>query len=148
MVLFSILSNTDSTQLLDITPFIVAGSYNVSTQPEYEEWTDGYHSLRRTIKGWKLRGSFNVKFFSLSNYNSFLDVIEANVLNGGYVYATVYDTKTKQVFTTYVFIDYDPANMAPLVGRSDNDETTITITQRNVMSRSEIIQQQASNNEN
>lgn len=141
MVLFSILQNGTTSQVLDITPFIVAGSYGVSTQPEYEEWTDGYHSLRRTIKGWKLRGSFNVKFFSLQDYNNFLDTVENNILNGGYVYATVYDTKTKQVFTTYVFIDYEPSNMAPLVGRSDNEEISITIIQRNVMARSEIIAQ-------
>lgn len=142
MVLFSILQNGTTSQVLDITPFIIAGSYNVSTQPEYDEWVDGWRTLRRTIRGWKLRGSFKVKFFSLGDYNNFLDTIENNILNGGYVYATVYDTKTKQIFTTYVFIDYDPSNMAPLVGRSDNEEFDITITQRNVMLRSEIIRQQ------
>ena len=139
MVLFQLTQNGTSTNILDVTPFIVAGSYDVSTQPDYEEWVDGYHSLRRTIKGWRLQGSFNVKFFSLSEYNNFLSAIENNILNGGYIYATVYDNKTKQVFTTYVFIDYTLPNLAPLVGRSDNEEITINITQRNIMSRSEII---------
>ena len=57
---------------LDITPFIVAGSYAVSSQPEYDTWYDGNRTERRGIKRWKLKGSFNVKFMDANDYRSFL----------------------------------------------------------------------------
>lgn len=117
---------------LDVTPFIVLNSYEVSKQPEYVEWKDGNSTLRRGIKRWKLKGSFNVKFFNKSDYSSFLSAIETQLSSqtGGYNYALVYDNKTRTNRNAYVFLDFEPPNVEPSIGTSFNEEITIDVTER------------------
>lgn len=117
---------------LDITPFIVLNSYNISSQPEFDTWYDGNRLERRAIKRWKLKGSFEVKFFEQKDYQDFLHAIESQVeLNSAsYVRATVYDNKKRTTKEADVYIDYEPANLEPIAGHEDNEETEITITER------------------
>lgn len=118
---------------LDITPFMVAGSYKVSRQPEYEEWKDGYSNERRGMKGWRLRGNFSLLFFDRKDYQDFLTTVENAVQPGGYLYATVYDNKTRNVMTTNMFFDYDPANIEPLIGFSGCEQINISVSSRSVI---------------
>ena len=117
---------------LDITPFIVAPSYNVSLQPEYDTWYDGNRTERRGIKRWKRKGSFNVKFMDPANSQTFLSTLQEALTVQGYVEAIVYDNKTRSVTETAipVFVDFEPPNIEPLAGREDNEEITIRITER------------------
>lgn len=123
MVLFQI-------GVLDITPFIVLNTYAVSSQAQYQEWTDGNGTSRRGVKRLRLKGTFSVKFFDLNDYNSFLDAIEDNKTSGDYLLATAYDAKTRTTKESYYFIDYEPANLAPSVGHEFNEEIEITVTER------------------
>lgn len=116
---------------LDITPFIVLNSYKVSSQPLFETWTDGDCLERRGVKRRKLKGTFNVKFFSANDFSSFLDAVEAARTSGDYITATVYDVKAKAISENIsVFFDYEPVNVLPSAGLSDTEEIEITITQR------------------
>ena len=115
---------------LDITPFIVLNSYQVSSQPEYDTWYDGNRTERRGVKRIKLKGSFNVKFFSTQSYRDFLSAIETNKTSGDYVYVTVYDNKLRNVKTTNVFLDYEPVDNEPSIGWSFDEEMEIKITER------------------
>lgn len=115
---------------LDITPFIVLNSYQVSSQPDYDTWFDGNRTERRGVKRKKLKGSFSVKFFSQKDYRDFLNAIETNKTTGDYIYVTVYDNKLRNVKTTNVFMDYEPIDIEPSIGWSFDEETEITITER------------------
>lgn len=115
---------------LDITPFIVVSSYAVSSQSEYETWYDGNNTERRAVKRFKLRGSFSVKFFNTSDYQSFLSAVETAKGDGDYLYATVYDNKKRTTKATNVYFDYEPTNVEPVIGWADNEEIEITITER------------------
>lgn len=117
---------------LDITPFIVAGSYAVSSQPEYDTWYDGNRTERRGIKRWKLKGSFNVKFMNANDYRSFLSALQEALTIQGYVEATVYNNKTRTITNEPipVFVDFEPPNIEPLAGREDNEEINVRVTER------------------
>lgn len=117
---------------LDITPFIVLGTYDVSMQPEYNTWYDGNRTERRGIKRTKLKGTFSVKFFSLKDYNDFFDAIETNKTPGDYLTAAkVYDNKSRtEMENVDVYVDYEPTNQAPAVGHDFSDEIEITLTAR------------------
>lgn len=115
---------------LDITPFIVLNTYTVSTQPDYNTWRDGNSTERRAVKRTRLKGDFSVKFFNRTDYNNFLDAIETNKTTGDYIYVTVYDNKLKNIKTTNVFMDYEPANLEPSVGWSFNEEIEVKVTER------------------
>lgn len=115
---------------LDITPFIVLGSYEISSQPDYDTWYDANRTERRAVKRVKLKGSFSVQFFSAKSYQDFLSAIETNKTTGDYLYATVYDNKTRSVKTTNVYVDYEPINVEPSIGRSFDEKIDITITER------------------
>jgi len=115
---------------LDCTPFIVLNTYQVSSQPVYDEWTDGNGTVRRGVKRVKLQGSFSVKFFDQTDYTNFLSAIETNKTTGDYLEATAYDNKTKTTLQTDYYLDYEPKNVEPSIGWSFNEEIEITLTQR------------------
>lgn len=115
---------------LDITPFIVLNTYTISSQPDYDTWKDGNSTERRSVKRIRLKGEFSVKFFNRTDYNNFLDTIETNKTTGDYIYVTVYDNKLKNIKTTNVFMDYEPANLEPSVGWSFNEEIEVKVTER------------------
>lgn len=115
---------------LDITPFIVLGSYNVSSQPDYNTWKDGNSTVRRAVKRKILKGSFNVLFFNSKDYYDFLAAIESNKTLGDYIYVTAYDNKLRNIKTANVFLDYEPINVEPMIGRSFNEEIEIKVTER------------------
>lgn len=115
----------------DITPMIVLNTYNVSKQSIYDEWTDGYCHERRGVKRKKLKGSFSVKFFNVSDYQNFLSKIESGKVDGfDYIVANVYDNKSRTVVNAAnVYVDYEPINVEPSIGFSFNEEIEIEITE-------------------
>lgn len=117
---------------LDVTPFIVLGTYGVSMQPEFDTWYDGNRTERRGIKRTKLKGTFSVRFFSLKDYNDFFDAIETNKTTGDYLTAAkVYDNKSRTEFSDVdVYLDYEPTNQAPAVARDFGEDIEITLTAR------------------
>ena len=121
-----------SSQTLDVTPFIVLSSYAVSSQADGSTWTDGNNHERRLVKRRRLKGSFSVKFFDRLDYVNFLEAIEGS-RNEGYDYSTadVYDNKTRTVKSNaLVYIDYEPSNEEPTAGWDFTEEIEITITER------------------
>ena len=116
---------------LDITPFIVLNTYSVSSVPVFDTWNDGNGHERRAVKRRRLEGTFSVKFFSSSAYQSFLAAIEGQRVTGyDYIPVNAYDNKTRTVKSVNVYLDYEPPNVEPSVGRSFNEEIEITVTER------------------
>ena len=124
MVLFQI-------GVLDITPFIVLGSYQVSNQIEYDTWYDGNRTERRGVKRHnKLKGTFNVKFFDTGDYQTFLSTVKTALSLSDSLEATVYDNKARNTKDTTVYFDFDPPTVEAALGTSENTEITITVTER------------------
>lgn len=116
---------------LDVTPFIVLNSYEVSSQPVYDKWNDGNGHERRAIKRRRLEGSFSVKFFSPSDYQAFLAAIEGEKVTGfDYLSVIAYDNKSRTVNTIEAYLDYEPINVEPSIGWSFNEEIEIKVTER------------------
>lgn len=115
----------------DVTPFIVLNTYEVSSQPDYEGWIDGYGHNRRNVKRRKLEGSFSVKFFNKKDYQDFLTAVEsARVTGFDYIVANVYDNKTRAaVSTVNIYLDYELPNLEPSIGYSFNEEIDIDVTE-------------------
>lgn len=115
--------------LFDVTPFIVLNTYEVSSQPVYDDWVDGYNHSRRLVKRRKLKGSFDVKFFDVKDYRDFLSIVEeARVTGFDYIVANVYDNKLRAVKSTVnIYVDYELPNVEPSIGYSFNEEVTIDV---------------------
>lgn len=116
---------------LDVTPFIVLNTYEVSSQPIFDKWNDGKGNERRAIKRRRLEGSFSVKFFNHSDYQAFLAAIEGERVTGfDYVPVNAYDNKTRTVKTINAYLDYEPLEIEPSIGWSFNEEIEIKVTER------------------
>lgn len=117
---------------LDVTPFIVLNTYNVSSQAVYDEWTDGNGHSRRGVKRRRLEGSFSVKFFNIADYRNFFDAVEQERAEGfDYITVNAYDNKLRTVKTSAnVYLDYELPDLEPSVGYAFNEEVEITVTER------------------
>lgn len=116
---------------LDVTPFIVLNTYEISSQPVYDKWNDGNGHERRAIKRRRLEGSFSVKFFRPSDYHDFLTAIEGQRVAGfDYIPVMVYDNKSRTVKSANVYIDYEPIDIEPSIGWSFDEEIEVKVTER------------------
>lgn len=116
---------------LDVTPFIVLNTYEVSSQPIFSKWNDGKGHERRAIKRRRLEGSFSVKFFNASDYQAFLTAIEGQRVTGfDYIPVIAYDNKSRSVKTINAYLDYEPIDVEPSIGWSFNEEIEIKVTER------------------
>ncbi len=126
-----IISDGQESTSLDVTPFIVLNTYNVSSQPVVKNWVDGNGHDRRAVKRRRLEGSFNVKFFNLSDYQAFLAAIEGQRVTGfDYLSVRAYDNKLRTVKTANVYLDYELPDVEPSIGWSFNEEIEINVKER------------------
>lgn len=58
--------------------YIVAGTYEVNQQTEYEEWTDANYTRHRTYKRNSVSGSFDMMIKDTAILSQFISVVEAN----------------------------------------------------------------------
>lgn len=115
---------------LDITRHITVPSYKVNMIPKYTEWTDSNYTVHRDINRQRVEGNFTVKFFNIEDYEAFIRAIRDNTSTDGSTFVTVYTQNTRTTKQTYVFIDYDPKNSLPIIGRSDDDGFDVSISER------------------
>ena len=118
----------------DLTEHIVVPTYKVNEQPAYEEWKDANYTIHREITRTKVQGSFTVQFSSLIEFEEFLNAYESNTVQDGSTHATVYshnkvNDQQGMTKTTYVFMDFDPADTLPVIGSEDSG-FEITISER------------------
>ena len=116
---------------LDVTPFIVLNTYNVSTQSVYEGWTDGKGQERRSVKRRKLQGSFSLRFFKAADYQSFLSAVESERATGfDYIAVNAYDNKLRAARAANVYLDFEVPDLEPSLGYSFNEDIEVTVTER------------------
>lgn len=116
----------------DVTPHIVLNSYNVSSQADYETWTDGNQHERRGVKRRKLKGSFSLMFFDRTAYTNFLNAIEnGRETEFDYYTVNIYDNKARNYRSTVnVYLDFELPNVEPSIGYSFNEEIEVEVTER------------------
>jgi hypothetical protein len=83
MLLFSIGQSNYSTN-------IIKGSYEVNEYDEREEWVDANYITHKYGGRTRIRGSFDLMFMKLSQYQSFLADLSANKNLDGTYLATLY----------------------------------------------------------
>lgn len=83
MTLFVLGQNNYSTN-------IIKGSYEVNEYDEREEWVDANYVTHKYGGRTRIRGSFDMQFMKLADYQAFVSDLAANKsLNGTYI-ATLY----------------------------------------------------------
>lgn len=115
---------------LDLTNRILVPTYKVSRQPKYESWEDSNWVDRRDIVRRVAKGTFTLKFDTISEYENFVDAVEQNTKNDGSVNVKLYLNKTHEMVTTDVYIDFEPVNDLPFYGVRDHDGIEVTIQER------------------
>lgn len=114
----------------DLTNRIVVPTYKVNRQPSYNEWTDANHQKHRDILRFVINGTFTVKFAVKEDYYNFIDLIQKNTGTDGSTPVSLYVNNCNQVFTTNVFITFDPENTLPYYGVKSYDGFEVTIEER------------------
>lgn len=115
----------------DLTERITLPSYKVNGINQYEEWKDADYTLHREITRNQIKGTFTVKFYSVDEYEEFLEALADATQEDGSVEAEVYMHNLRQVRDTYVFLEFDPKNTLPNINMGkDYDGFDITVTER------------------
>ena len=116
--------------VMDLTNFIVVPSYQVNLQDGYEEWDDNNKVHHRDINSQKAKGTFQVKFFSVEEYQTFMIVMKDYKKQNGAYDCTVFCNNTLTTYNVEMFIDFEAANVMPYIGAQDYDPIDITVEQR------------------
>ena len=61
--------------VMDLTNYIVVPSYQVNLQDVYDEWDDNNKVHHRDLTALKIKGSFQVKFETLEEFQTFMIVM-------------------------------------------------------------------------
>lgn len=116
--------------VMDLTNFIQVPSYQVNLQDGYDEWIDNNKTTHRDIVSKKAKGSFEVKFETLEQFQTFILVMKEYKKQNGSYDCTVFCNNTLTTINVEMFIDFDPANVMPYIGAKDYDAIEITVEQR------------------
>lgn len=94
---------------VDYSDHVIAGTYDINNKPQYRTWEDGNCKTRRTKLRDQIVGSFNMFFRTESDYEDFLDDIEAakDVTKDGAVSISITVNNTLEQADTYAYIDYN-----------------------------------------
>lgn len=116
--------------VMDLTNYIVAPSYQVNLADGYEEWTDNNKVTHRDIVARKAKGSFDIRFQTIEEYQTFMIVMKDYKKQNGSYDCTVYCNNLLSAYTTEMYIDFDAADVMPFIGAKDYDPINITVEER------------------
>lgn len=114
----------------DLTEYIEVPSYQVNLQDGYEEWTDNNKITHRDIVAQKAKGSFNLKFDRLQDYQAFIVVMKTYKKQNGAYDCTVYCNNTLSCINVEMFVDFELANVMPFIGAKSYDSISVSVEQR------------------
>lgn len=116
--------------VMDLTNLIVVPSYQVNLLDGYEEWTDNNKVTHRDISSQKAQGSFQIKFETLEQYQTFMIVMKDYKKQNGAYDCTVFCNNRLSTYNIEMFIDFEAPNVMPYIGSKDYDPIDITVIQR------------------
>lgn len=117
----------------DFTRFIEVPSYRVNETEVADEWVDGNRVTHRHIVRTQVKGTFVLKFTTIEDFNNFFSVVEENKIRvgdySGAVIATAYMVNRNATHSGYFFIEADPQDTLPIIGRTGWEGFEVTITE-------------------
>lgn len=116
--------------VMDLTNFIVVPSYQVNLMDGYEEWTDNNKVTHRDIVSQKAKGSFQLKFETLEQFQTFMIVMKDYKKQNGAYDCIVFCNNMLSTYNTEMFIDFEAANVMPFIGAKDYDPIDVNVEQR------------------
>lgn len=91
----------------DVTKYINESSYVMNSEPVTGEWVDANHYRHRNEYRRRVKGSFDLTFFTQNDYNGFIDLLNS-VKSGSTIVVTVYvgsDVNDLQTITAHYKIE-------------------------------------------
>ncbi|MDT3387060.1 MAG: hypothetical protein LIR46_04760, partial [Bacteroidota bacterium] len=96
----------------------------------YEEWVDCNKVTHRDTHSRKAQGSFNLRFPTLEEYQTFMVVMKDYKKQNGSYDCSVFCNNYLTTINVEMFIDFEPANVMPYIGAKDYDSIDVTVQQR------------------
>lgn len=115
---------------IDYTNHITVPSYNVQSEPIYDEWEDATYTKHKDLKRWQVKGSFTIYFDDTNEFNAFL----ASLINlrgtDNYIPAVFYDNRTMSQKDSKFEISISLANDRPYYGVKKHSGYNVTIEEQ------------------
>lgn len=117
------------TKTYNLTSYVPMGTYNVNVLEEFEEWTDSNYDIHRKLLRNRVEGTFDLKFKSIADYESFLTVLtKAKTTTGqNYIEMDAFCTNKGASYNKKFYYEFTPKNDLPNMADSKNDAFTFTI---------------------
>lgn len=95
---------------IDFSNHVIAGTYAVNTTEKYNTWTDANYHTHKQVLRTITKGSFDVYFKTMEEYNAFSSAIRASKTANGdsCISATVVDNISNQEVTGRFYVEYTP----------------------------------------
>lgn len=116
--------------MMDLTSFIEVPSYQVNLREGYNGWTDSNFTEHRDKAYEKVAGSFRIRFETVDQFQAFMVVMDNNKNDDGSIDCTVFLNNKLTTITTALFVDFEAANIMPLIETGQFDGIDITVVQR------------------
>lgn len=114
---------------MDLTPYIVSGSYKINADDRYESWEDGNLIEHRIIVGSKVSGSFEIGCGGELSLDDFMSNWSAAV-NNGVLTIGIYITNRDVFDTIECYFEIDSKSHIPTAGGKWIDVLSIKIKER------------------
>lgn len=85
---------------------VIAGTYSINNIPEFSKWVDGNNVTHKTKLRDKIKGSFDMFFRTIDDYEVFKGLIDDSMDSYGAVELTLSVNNTNEDATINAFIDY------------------------------------------
>lgn len=113
----------------DLTRHIPVGSYDVNMNEEFEEWTDSNYDIHRKLLRNRIEGTFGIKFNSIAEYESFLNILALAKITTGqnYIEMNMFVTNKGQTYTKKFYYEFSPKNDLPNMAHGNSEAFSFTI---------------------
>lgn len=113
----------------DYSNRVIAGSYSVHTSPVYNSWTDANGIEHRNVIRSRTSGTFDMFFKEMSEYETFIALIESTKTTGMTVLCSVLSNTTNTMVTGDFFIEFAPVRNRKGDWSDYMERFTVTITE-------------------
>ncbi len=91
----------------DYSKYVLAGTYQINSNDEYEEWQDGWFVTHRIVIRKRISGSIRIKFKSFEEYQAFIADLDAVRAVDGSCLIGLYVNNTGETAAVNAFIRND-----------------------------------------
>ena len=124
------LTNLFKISSTDLTKYEDMEKHSVNRQDIFTAWTDGNHIEHRTVSRTQITGTVYLKFPRVTDYSTFLTLLQTAVTADGYYNITVYCSNTGTTETIEAFLDIVSETKWDLSTPMKYHGVTLQITQR------------------